>query len=144
MSTAQTTAIARRFYEEALNGKNLDIIDEIFATNYQAHPPGLPEPLTREAFKQFNRMFLTGFPDLHITVEDEIAEGDKIVLRLTVRGTQQGEFMGIPPTGKHVVWTGMSITRVANGKIVEQWGEQDLLGLLQQLGVIPTPGQVGG
>jgi len=90
MSTAQTRAIARRFYEEALNGKNLDIIDEIFATNYQAHPPGMPEPLTREAFKQFNRMFLTGFPDLHITIEDEIVEGDQAVLRLTVRGTQQG------------------------------------------------------
>ena len=143
MSTAQTTAIARRFYEEALNGKHLDLIDELFAPHYHAHPPGLPEPLTRAAFKQFNRMFLTGFPDLHITVEDELAEGDKAVLRLTVRGTQQGAFMGIPPTGKPVVWTGMSITRVANGKIVEQGGEQDVLGVLQQLAAAPGPGQAG-
>jgi predicted ester cyclase len=142
MSTATTTAIARRFYEEALNGKNLDRIDEPFATNYQAHPPGMSEPLTREAFKQFNHMFLSGFPDLHITVEDEIAEGDKAVLRMTVRGTHQGDFLGISPTGRHVRWTGISVTRVEGGKIAEQWGEQDLLGLLQQLGVVAAPAQV--
>jgi steroid delta-isomerase-like uncharacterized protein len=136
MATETTTAIARRFYEEALNGKNLDCIDELFATNYQAHPPGASEPLGREAFKQFNHMFLSGFPDLHITVEDEIAEGDKAVLRMTVHGTHQGEFLGIPPTDKYVQWTGISITRVEGGKIAEQWGEQDLLGLLQQLGAV--------
>jgi steroid delta-isomerase-like uncharacterized protein len=142
MTTEQTKAMTRRFYEEMLNGKNLDRIEELFATNYQAHPPGAPEPLTREAFKQFNHLFLIGFPDLHITVEDEIAEGDKAVLRMTVRGTHQGAFMGIPPTGKHVRWTGMSITRVEDGKIAEQWGEQDFLGLLQQLGVVAAPAQI--
>lgn len=141
MSTEQTKAIARRFYEESLNGKNLDIIDELFAETYQAHPPGAPAPLDRAAFKHFNRMFLAGFPDFQITVEDEIAERDRAVLRLTAQGTHQGTFMGIPPTGKHVRWTGISITCVANGKIVEQWGEQDFLSVLHQLGVIPTPGQ---
>jgi steroid delta-isomerase-like uncharacterized protein len=142
MSTESTTAIARRFYEEVLNGKNLNRIDELLATNYQAHPPGMSEPLTRESFKQFNHMFLTGFPDLHITVEDEIAEGDKAVLRMTVHGTHQGAFMGIPRTGQHVRWTAISITRVEGGKIAEQWGEQDFLGLLQQLGVVAAPPQV--
>jgi predicted ester cyclase len=143
MSTEQIKAVARRFYEEAMNGKNLNLLDELFATNYQAHPPGVAEPLTREAFKQFNRLFLIAFPDLHITVEDEIAEEDKAALRMSVQGTHLGAFMDIPPTGKQVRWTGMSITRVANGKIVEQWGEQDLLGVLQQLGVIPAPEPAG-
>jgi predicted ester cyclase len=133
MATEENKAIARRFFIEAMNGKNLDIIDGLFATNYQAHPPGAAAPL--------NRMFLAGFPDLHISFEDEIAEGDMVVLRMTVRGTHQGDFMGMPPTGKQVTWTGMSMSRVAGGKIVEQWGEQDLLGLLQQLGTTPAAAQ---
>ena len=86
-------------------------------------------------------MYLTAFPDLHFTVEDLIAEGDKVVARLTVRGTQQGAFMGIPPTGKHVTVTGIDINRLAGGKSVEHWLNMDTLGLLQQLGVIPAPGQ---
>jgi steroid delta-isomerase-like uncharacterized protein len=145
MSTLQeqNKAIARRFYEEALNGKNLDIIAELFAANYQAHPPGAPEPLSREAFKQFISLFHAGFPDFHLTFEDEIAEGDKVVLLITAHGTHQGEFLGIPPTGKPATWTGISISRLADGKIVEQWGEQDFLGLLQQLGAIPAPAQGG-
>ena len=86
-------------------------------------------------------MYLTAFPDLYFTVEDLIAEGDKAVARLTVRGTQQGVFMGIPPTGKHVTVTAIDINRFAGGKSVEHWLNMDTLGLLQQLGVIPAPGQ---
>jgi len=86
-------------------------------------------------------MYLTAFPDLHFTVEDFIAEGDKVVARLTVRGTQQGIFMGIPPTGKHATVTAIDINRMAGGKSVEHWLNMDTLGLLQQLGVIPAPGQ---
>ena len=86
-------------------------------------------------------MLLTASPDLHITVEDQVAEGDKVVTRYTTRGTHQGPFMGIPPTGKHVTVTGIVITRFANCKEVEEWANADWLGLLQQLGVVPTPGQ---
>jgi predicted ester cyclase len=78
---------------------------------------------------------------LHFTVEDIIAEGDKVVARLTARGTQQGEFMGIPPTGKRATVTAIDINRMVGGKSVEHWLEMDTLGLLQQLGVVPMPGQ---
>ena len=87
-------------------------------------------------------MYLSAFPDLHITVEDMIAEGDKIVARLTMRGTHQGAFLGIPPTGKQVTGTAIDINRITGGKSVEHWNNSDTLGLLQQLGVVPLPGQV--
>jgi predicted ester cyclase len=86
-------------------------------------------------------MYLTAFPDLHFTIEDIIAEGDTVVVRQTARGTHQGDLMGIPPTGKQVSGTGITITRVVNGKAVEDWFNGDDLGLLQQLGVVPVPGQ---
>jgi len=94
-----------------------------------------------DAYKQFLSMYLTASPDLHFTIEDQMAEGDKVVTRYTAGGTHLGPFMGIPPTGKQVTATGMSIIRVANGKIVEEWANGDDLGLLQQLGVNPMPGQ---
>src|SRR5258708_38594660 len=94
----------------------------------------------KEAFKQFLSMYLTAFPDLHFTIEDIIAEGDTVVVRFTFRGTHQGDLMGIPPTGKQVVVTGIDIICAANGKVVEEWVNRDELSLLQQLGVIPTPG----
>ena len=83
-------------------------------------------------------MFLKAFPDLHLTVEDMIAEGDKVVTRFTSRGTQTGAFMGIPPTGKQVTVSSIVIARIADGKIVEEWGLDDQMGMLQQLGVIPV------
>jgi len=85
-------------------------------------------------------MFLTAFPDLYFTVEDLIAEGDEVVARVTMSGTQHGAFMGIPPTGKHVTITGIDINRFVGGKSVEHWVEMDTLGMMQQLGVIPAPG----
>ena len=86
-------------------------------------------------------LYFTAFPDLHFTIEDQIAEGDRVVTRFTARGTHQGAFIGIPPTGKQGVVTGTGIDRFANGKIVEAWFNSDDLGLLQQLGVVPSPGQ---
>src|SRR5205823_14624824 len=94
-----------------------------------------------EGSKQFIAMYLTAFPDVHFTVEDIIAEGDKVVTRLTVRGTQQGAFMGIPATGKQTTSTGIDINRIVDGKSVEHWLEMDTLGLLQQLGAVPAPGK---
>lgn len=102
-----------------------------------ALPPGLPTGLA--GFKLFWRTVLSAFPDLRYTVDDAIAEGDKVVLRITARATHQGEFQGIPPTGRQVTWTEIHIGRLANGKLVEHWGNVDQLGLLQQIGAIPSP-----
>jgi steroid delta-isomerase-like uncharacterized protein len=96
-----------------------------------------------EPFKQYLSMLLTAFPDLHVTIEDMIGEGDKVVVRFTFRGTHQGDLRSIPPTGKQVEVTGIDIICAANGKVVEEWANIDELGLMQQLGVIPIPGQAG-
>ncbi len=141
MSTGDNKASVRKAYQ-AVNQQNLSsFIDEFIDPNQVDHsaPPGLPGGI--EGARQFAGMFLTAFPDMHFTVEDMIAEGDKVVARITMSGTQQGAFMGIPPTGKHVTWTAIDINRVAGGKSVEHWMEMDALGLMQQLGVIPAPGQ---
>ena len=141
MSTEANKTSARRFYDEVFNKKNRAAIDEFIDPNQVDHaaPPGTPGGLA--GAKQTIGMYLTAFPDLHFTVEDMIADGDKLVARLTVRGTQQGAFMGIPPTGKHVTVTAIDISRMAGGKSVEHWLEMDTLGMMQQLGVIPAPGR---
>jgi len=141
MSTEANKTSARRFYDEVFNKKNWAAIDEFIDPNQVDHaaPPGTPGGLA--GAKQTIGMYLTAFPDLHFTVEGMIVERDKLVARLTVRGTQQGAFMGIPPTGKHVTITAIDISRMAGGKSVEHWIEMDTLGMMQQLGVIPAPGQ---
>jgi len=140
-STEANKASVRRFYEEVFNKKNRAAIDEFIDPSCVDHalPPGLPAGI--EGSKQFITMYLTAFPDLHFTVEDLIAEGDKVVARLTVRGTQQGAFMGIPPTSKQTTSTAIDINRFVGGKSVEHWLNMDTLGLLQQLGAMPAPGQ---
>jgi steroid delta-isomerase-like uncharacterized protein len=139
MSTEENKALVRRFYEEVFNQKNTTAIGELFDPNLVDHslPPGLPEGI--EGARQLFSMFQEAFPDLHFTVEDIIAEGDKVVARLTVQGTQQGALMGIPPTGKRVAITATDIVRIAGGKIVDIWANFDQLGMLQQLGVVPAP-----
>ena len=141
MSTEVNKASMRRFYDEVFNKKNRAAIDEFIDPTQVDHaaPPGTPGGL--EGAKHTVTMYLTAFPDLHFTVEDLIAEGDKVVARLTTRGTQQGAFMGIPPTGKQVTVTAIDINRIVGGKSVEHWLNMDTQGLLQQLGVIPAPGQ---
>jgi predicted ester cyclase len=140
MSTQQNKAIARRRIEEGVNHRNMALIDEILAPTCIHHFPGHP-PLDRDTFKQVSAMFHHAFPDLHETIEDEIAEGDKVVQRLTSCGTHQGEFQGISPTGKRFTVSAISIVRIEGDKIVEMWSEFDALGLMQQLGVIPAPAQ---
>lgn len=142
MSIEENKAVVRRGIEEVWNQKNVAIVDEIAAPDYVSHNPAMTTH-GLEQYKQLVMMYFAAFPDLHLTIEDEIAEGDKVVTRVTARGTHQGSFMGIPPTGKHAVVTGIVIDRFANGKTVEAWNNLDDLGLLQQLGVIPTPGQSG-
>ncbi|MCP4756999.1 MAG: ester cyclase [Proteobacteria bacterium] len=141
MSTEENKAIVRRGFEEGWNKGNLAIFDELMATDVLYHAA---EIRSLEAFKQLVTADLAAYPDLQITIEDMIAEGDKVVVRYTFRGTQEGETQGIPPTGKHVTVTGISICRCAGGKIVEEWENWDDLGLLQQLGVIPPLGESEG
>jgi steroid delta-isomerase-like uncharacterized protein len=144
MSTEQNKAVYRRFMEEVVNQGNLAVVDELVAVDVVEHeelPPGYPQG--REGVKQFFAMLRTAFPDLQATIEDLIAEGDKVVGRGTWSGSHRGQFMDIPPTGKRVSFGVMDIGRIADGKIVEHWGQTDMLGLLQQLGVVPLPGEGG-
>jgi predicted ester cyclase len=144
MSAEEYKACVRRIPEEMFNQGNLAVADEVIAPDFIEHaplPPGWPSGLA--AVKQYVTTLRAAFPDFRYTVEDEIAEGDTVVLRATARGTHQGEFFGIPATGKQATWTEMHICRLAGGRIAEHWVEQDNLGLLQQLGVIPAPGQSG-
>jgi predicted ester cyclase len=140
MSTEDIKALVRRLYEEVFNRGNLSTVDELLAANYIDHtalPGTSPGP---EGLKQFTSMFHAAFPDLHFTIEDLIAEGDTVVVRQTYRGTHKGDLMGISPTGKQVTITSIDIGRFADGKLVEHWGATDSLGLLQQLGVVPSMG----
>ena len=144
MSTEENKAIMRRVWEEIFNKGDLSVADEIIAPNYVYHGPIGMEFKGPEGFKQLITMFRTAFPDMRVTVEDMVAEGDKVVSRITGRGTHKGEFMGIAATGKQVTYTGILIVRFAGGKEVEVWGCSDLLGMMQQLGVVPPIGQGGG
>jgi predicted ester cyclase len=138
----QNKAIARRFFDKVWMGK-LDVADELLDASYVGHglPPGMPPG--PEGFKLFVSMYRSAFPDVQYTVEDQIAEGDRVVTRWTARGTHKGELMGIPPTGKQAVVTGISISRFVGGKAVEGWDNWDGLGMMQQLGVVPAMGQGG-
>ena len=136
MSTEENKADVRRGYE-ALNQRNLAVFDELLTPDIVFHIASTTIQ-GLEAYKQVLSMLFTAFPDLQFTIEDMVAEGDFVVVRHTTRGTHQGNFRGIPPTGKQVSGTGMFIDRIVNGKAVEQWGNSDTLGLLQQLGVIPS------
>ena len=139
MSTEQNKANARRFYEEVWNQGNLAVADELNAINFVDE--SLQPPIrSLEDLKHFVTMYRTAFPDAHFTIEDIIAEGDKVAVRFTATGTHQGDLMGIAPTGKHVTATGISIIRYENGKSMEGWANFDDLGMLQQLGVIPPMG----
>lgn len=141
MSAEQNKALIHRMYEEVHNKGNLDVLDEITATDFIDHnlAPGLPSGL--DGVKQLFTMFHSAFPDFHVTVEDMLAEGDKVVSRITMGGTHKGEFMGIPPTGKEVSVEVIDILRIAGGKAVERWGIFDQLGMMQQLDVAPEPAQ---
>ncbi len=138
--SAENKAIARRLVEDGFNKGNLDIFDELVAPDFVNHdpPPGLPPTL--EGWKQSATMFRAAFPDMHIHIEDEIAEEDRVTGRFTAHGTHQGELMGIPGTDKEVTITGIYILRIADGKIAERWEEADFMGMMVQLGVVPAPG----
>ncbi|OVE79433.1 hypothetical protein BVY01_02615 [bacterium I07] len=127
-------AVIRQIYEEMWNNHNIGIIDEIAAENIIIHGYAVQG---REGYKQFVKLVFEAFPDIHFTLEDQFAKGEKEVHRWTFTGTHQGEWMGIPATGKKVTVTGMDISRFVNNKIVEDWGFHDALGVFQQLGAYP-------
>jgi steroid delta-isomerase-like uncharacterized protein len=140
MPTEENKALIRCFYEEVFNKRNLAALDDFYAPDHIDHslPPGFP--VGPEGTKQAISTMLEGFPDLRITIEDMIAEDDKVVIKFTTHGTQQGTLGGIPPTGKQVAVSTIEITRVEGDKIVEDWGLDDRLGMLQQLGLVPAMG----
>jgi steroid delta-isomerase-like uncharacterized protein len=137
----QNKVICRRFLEEVVNEGNQAVADELVGPDFVDHNPLPGLPPNRDGFKQSFIIFRSVFPDLKYTIEDMIAEGDKVVIRWIATGTQKGELFGIPPTGKHITVAGVDIFRLANGKLVELWLSWDQLGMMQQIGVIPPPGQ---
>ena len=141
MLSETNKAVSRRLFEEVWNKGNLTVLNEIIATDHVSTGPGtLPGlPTGPEGSKQFVTVYRNAFPDLHFTIDDQIAEGDKVVTRWTGNGTHQGELAGMPATGKSSTVTGIAVNRIANGKIAESWGIFDQFGMMQQLGVIPTP-----
>ncbi len=144
MTEEKNKALNRRFVEEVINQGNLDAIDDLIdpGTVDHAAPEGFPTG--REGAKYFATMMRSAFPDLHLTIEDMISEEDKVVVRSTWSGTHEGEFMGIPATGRRVTVSQIDISRVADGRMVEHWGQFDALGLMQQLGVVSPPEQASG
>jgi steroid delta-isomerase-like uncharacterized protein len=138
---AENVAVVRRYFEEVLGGGRLDRLNELVAPDYVDHTARPGRAPGAAGVRAVVELFHMAFPDLVVTVEDTIAEQDRVATRFTLRGTQRGPFAGLPPTGRHVVITGIAISRVADGRITEQWDQADMLGLLQQLGALPDPAQ---
>ncbi len=133
-------ALVRRWFEELFNGRRLEVADEIVAPDHVDHDPTLPgTPTGPEGVKETVRLYHGAFPDAHITIEDQVAEGDLVVTRWTGRGTHRGDLMGVPPSGNEVTVPGITINRISGGKIAESWDSYDALGMMQQVGAIPAP-----
>ncbi len=144
MSTEDNKALVRRLFEEVLNQGNFAVFDELYAPDFIFHEPAFPQVRTREDDKRWLIESRSAFPDVHFTIEDLIAEGDQVVVRFTSRGTNTADIVAPrphPATGKQFTATGIFIARFANDKFVEIWHQMDWLGVLQQLGLIPAPGQ---
>jgi steroid delta-isomerase-like uncharacterized protein len=140
MSTEGNKALIRRYFDEVTNNKNLAVRDEVYAPSFIRNTAAGPQRVDAEQGQQVVAAFLAAFPDLWCTVEDLVAEGDRVVARVTCRGTHRGAFMGIPATDRQVTWAAIDMLRIAGGKIVEVWGQVDALGLLQQLDAVPASG----
>jgi len=140
MSTETNKKIVQRIFEEGINQNKPEVYDEVIAANYVNHDFPTPTPGV-EGFKIVMGMFKAGFPDLHITLENTLAEGDRVATLGYFTGTHQGEFNGIPATGRSAKVKYIDFWRIENGKAVENWVQMDMIGLLQQLGVMPTPTQ---
>jgi steroid delta-isomerase-like uncharacterized protein len=141
----QNKGLARRALEEGFGQGKFAIFDESTAPNATFHDANVPGAKFTgpEGVKQFAKIYRDAFPDVHYTIDDQIAEGDKVVTRWTATGTHKGQLMGIPPTNKHATVTGIVIGRYKDGKVVEGWSNYDMLGMLQQLGVVPALAPAG-
>ena len=145
MSVEQNKELVRQMVEQMFNRGNLSRAEEFLAPDFVEHeelPPGIPPG--RDGVKQLTATLRSAFPDLQATIDDIVAEGDKVVIRQTWSGTHKGAFMGVPPTGRRVSIGVIDIIRVDGGKFVEHWGQMDSMSMMQQLGAIPAPGQGGG
>jgi steroid delta-isomerase-like uncharacterized protein len=141
----ENKALSRRWAEELFSQGNLDLAGEIFAPDHVNHDPNVPmEASGPEGMKRLFGMYKSAFPDGRLTIEDQIAEGDKVVSRWSASGTHQGEMMGIAPSDNRVEMKGITIDRFAEGKIAESWNNYDLLGLMQQIGALPSPEEPQG
>jgi steroid delta-isomerase-like uncharacterized protein len=140
MPNAENKAVVRRAYEELWNGRNVALVDELVAEDFLNHaaPPGRQRG--REGLKDVIRTFDAAFPDFRYEVEDVISEGDRVAVRDVFRGTHEGDFMGIPSTGNRVEMQAIHIYRLEGGRLAEHWVARDDLGMMRQIGVIPTPG----
>ena len=142
MSTAENKMIAYRILDELFSQGNLSTINELFSPDIIVHDPD-KELRGPDQVEQGITRLRTAFPDLYYTVEDMIAEGDKVVIRFTGRGTHQGEFRGVAPTGKKMIYTGIVILGFIQGRLVDYWAVSDALGIFQQLGTYPPIARAG-
>ena len=141
MSTADIKGLVHRFVEEIWNRGNLELLDEFMAPDAVYHNAGMPDITGKEAFKQVVMMYRTAFPDLHFTIEEVIVEENTSATHWASTGTHQGELMGIPPTGKKISITGISMAHYRDGKMVEELARWNVLTLMEQLGVMPAQGE---
>lgn len=139
--TADNKALFDRMIQECWNQGNIEMVDEICAPNFVYHAPGSPDIVGPDDFKQFIEVYLTAFPDAYFTIEDQIAEKDKVATRWSFTATHKGELAGIAPTGLSVAVTGTTISRFSNGKLAETWDVFDALGMWQKLGIVPPIGE---
>jgi steroid delta-isomerase-like uncharacterized protein len=140
MSIQENKAIFEKLIRLQESG-DLNTVDQVIAPNWVDHNPSMPPLQGYEGFKQLTLAFRSAFPDMRIEIEDILAEGDKVAARLHLHGTNTGSFQGMPPTGKAIDVTATGIFRAVDGRMTEHWMNFDMLGLLQQLGVVPAPGQ---
>jgi len=142
MSVEENKAVVRRETQEMYNHTgNLEATEEIYTSGYVGHALGSPDTQGLEAIKQEVAEFRRAFPDVVSAIEDLVAEGDKVVARWSAQATHQGEYLGVPPTGNRVDFTGIAIYRIEGGKIAESWGIADQLGPRRQIGSLPEPGK---
>lgn len=139
MSLEENKAVVLRMTEELYNKGNIESADQFFAGAYIHHDPASPHVTDLAGLKETLRAFRAACPDLHITSDELLADGDKVTKRWTLHGTHTADLGGLPPTGRRITLSGLELFRLANGKIVESWVAYDNLSLLQQLGAIPTP-----
>ncbi len=140
MTTQENKSLVLQYIDQFLNHGNMTIADEILSPDYKRYLSPNTPPLTSDQQKQRIAGLRAAFPDLHLSVEDMVTEGDRVAFRGVIHGTQQGAFQGIAPTGKQVTAFAFDIVRIDKGKFIEHWGGPDLLNILMQLGAVVSPG----